>query len=189
MEKIVIIGSAGAGKTTLALKLGSKLHTKVVHLDRIFWERDWKGNTKNNWRGKTMGTRIDILEKLVQEKQWIIEGSYIHSSEPRLLAADTIIFLETSPLVCLLRIIRRHHPLSCLLNKITGHQNYHRCSRRDIPEGCADKLTMYRIFKVFAFPFQERRTLEEYLCKFSPQKVIRLHSSKDVQKLVANWVE
>src|SRR5690242_11916826 len=127
MEKITVIGSAGAGKTFLARKLGSKFHMKIVHLDRLFWERDWKGKTKD--------TRIDILEKLVQEKQWIIEGTYISSSEPRLYAADTIIFLDTAPLVCLLRIIRRHHPLLCLLHKIRGHQKYHWSSRRDIPEG------------------------------------------------------
>ncbi len=189
MEKIVIIGSAGAGKTTLARKLASNLNMKVVHLDRLFWERDWKGETKDNWKAKTKDTRIYILEKLVQEKQWIIEGTYIGSSEPRLYAADTIIFLDTSPLVCLIRIIRRHHPLLCLLHKITGHQKYYRCSRRDIPEGCIDKLTLFRIFKVLGFPFQERRTLEEKLCKFPSEKVIRLRTTKDVENFVANSVE
>lgn len=187
MERIVIIGSAGAGKTTLALKLGYKLHRKVVHLDRIFWERDWKGETKDGWKGKTKDTRIDILEKIVQEEQWIIEGSYINSSQPRLLAADIIVFLDTSPLVCLLRIIRRHHPLLCLLHKITGHQKYHKCSRRDIPEGCTDKLTVFRMFKVLAFPFQEKRTLEEKLCLFPSEKVIRLSTKKDVKYFVAQF--
>src|SRR5689334_10402366 len=104
MDKIVIIGPAGAGKTILARKLGYKLHIKVFHLDRLFWERDWKGETKDNWKAKTKDTRIAILDKLVQEKQWIIEGTYICSSEPRLNAADTIIFLDTALLVCLLRI-------------------------------------------------------------------------------------
>ena len=177
MEKITVIGSAGAGKTFLARKLGSKFHMKIVHLDRLFWERDWKGKTKD--------TRIDILEKLVQEKQWIIEGTYISSSEPRLYAADTIIFLDTAPLVCLLRIIRRHHPLLCLLHKIRGHQKYHWSSRRDIPEGCIDKLTLFRIFKVLVFPFQERRTLEQKLHYYNTKQIIRLRSSKEVEDFVA----
>src|SRR6266851_5121279 len=100
MEKIVIIGSPGAGKSTFARKLGSILTIKVVHLDRVFWRYDWQEKPRE--------TRIDILQKLVQEKQWLIEGTYLGSSEPRLNKADTIIFLDIPFLLCLERIIKRH---------------------------------------------------------------------------------
>ena len=46
MEKIVIIGSPGAGKSTFARKLGSILKIKVVHLDRVFWQPGWKEKPK-----------------------------------------------------------------------------------------------------------------------------------------------
>src|SRR2546423_926971 len=100
MEKIVIMGSSGAGKTTLAKDLAPILKIKkVYHLDRLFWQRGWKE--------KTGGTRIDILQGLVREKQWIIEGNYFSVTELHLNAADTIIFLDTPPLVCLQRIMKR----------------------------------------------------------------------------------
>jgi hypothetical protein len=160
MEKIVIIGSSGSGKTTLARELGSILKmNKVIHLDRLFWQRGWKG--------KTRGTRIDILQCLIREKQWIIEGIYLNSSEPCLEAADTIIFLDISPLVCLHSIMKRHYM-------------YHGRSRRDLPEGCTDKLTRLGMLKVLTFPLHGRRRLEEDLRKFPPEKVIRLHSAKEV---------
>ena len=85
MKKIVIIGSSGAGKSTLARELGSILKIKVFHLDRFFWQRCWKRETSD--------TRIDILQDFVREKQWIIEGSYLSSSELHLHEADTIIFV------------------------------------------------------------------------------------------------
>src|SRR5690348_14491300 len=138
MEKIVVIGSPGAGKTTLAKNLGPLLKLKVYHLDRLFWQRDWKGRDRE--------TRIDILQKIVPEKQWIIEGTYLDSSEPRLEAADTIIFLDTPPFTCLWRIITRHW-------RSSGS------SRRDIPMGCTDKLTWPRMLKVLAFPFRDRKRL------------------------------
>jgi len=160
MEKIVIIGSPGAGKSTLARKLGRKLHIKVVHLDCKFWQPGWKEKPRD--------MRIDILKKLVQEKQWIIEGTYLDSSEPRLMAADTIIFLDVAPLVCLWRIIKQHY-------KCQGNP------RHDLKEGCEDKLNLIRTLKVLVFPFRGRRTLKQKLRKFPPQKVIWLRSSKEVE--------
>lgn len=164
MEKIVIIGSPGAGKSTLARKLGRKLHIKVVHLDRIFWQPGWKEKPRDK--------RIEILEKLIQEKQWIIEGTYLSSSEPRLRAADLIIFLDVAPLVCLQRIINRH-------------REYRGLSRHDIPQGSGDKLTLVRMWKVLIFPFQDRRTLLKKLRRSQSKQIIRLRSPKEVDDFLS----
>ena len=169
MEKVVIIGSAGAGKSTLARKLGSELNIKVFHLDRLFWQRGWKGKTRD--------TRIDILQELVREKQWTIEGNYFSSSELHLDmadtllhldAADTIIFLDIPPLLCLQRVIKRH-------------LEYHKRSRRDIPEGCTDKLTLRRMWKVLTFPLHGRRTIKQKLRNYKSKQIIWLRSSKEVE--------
>jgi adenylate kinase family enzyme len=161
MEKIVIIGSAGSGKSTLAQKLGPLLNIEPVHLDRIFWQPGWKEKPREQ--------RIDILQSFVyKQKRWIIEGAYLGSSEPRLDAADTIIFLDIPPLTCLWRIIRRHF-------------KYHGHSRRDIPEGCTDKFTPISILKVLAFPLLERRKLKAKLQRFPSGKVLRLRSANEVE--------
>jgi adenylate kinase family enzyme len=164
MKKIVIIGLSGAGKSTLARKLDSKLKIKVFHLDRLFW--------KCGWIGETRDTRIDILQVLVREKQWIIEGTYLSSSEIHLDAADTIIFLDISPFLCLQRLIKRH-------------LEYYRRSRRDIPEGCTDKLTLLRIMKVLTFPLHGRRTIMQKLRHYNSKQIIWLHSTKEVEDFLA----
>jgi adenylate kinase family enzyme len=164
MKRIAIIGPPGAGKTTLAKELERIHEIKIYHLDRIFWQQGWKGKPRD--------TRIDILQRLVGEKQWIIEGFYLRSSNLRLEAADTIIFLDMPPLLCLQRIIKRHH-------------EYSGRSRRDIPEGSTDKLTLLRMLKVLAFPLREGRKLEENLHRFPPEKVIRLHSTKEIESFLA----
>jgi len=171
MEKIVIVGPPGAGKTTFAKDLGSAFNSKAFHLDRFFWQRDWKRVTEDN--------RIDTLQNLVREQRWIIEGTYINSSKLHLNAADTIVFLDPPILVCLLRIIKRH-----FMYHGRTHQNIR--ARRDLPEGCTDKLTLLLILKVLLFPLQGRIKLEKNLHKFPPEKVIQLHSAKEVEDFLAN---
>ncbi len=192
VKKIVIIGPAGAGKTTLARDLEFKLHLNAIHLDRLFWKRDWKGETKDNWKRETKENRLEILDMLVQEKQWIIEGNYIGSSGPRLTAADTIIFLDIKPTICLLRILKRHRPLRRLRDLILKQKyQYQELKRRDLPEGCIDKLTFLCIMKVLFFPVLGRRKLIEKLkdCKTqnnTPKKIIWLHSTKEVKDFLAH---
>jgi adenylate kinase family enzyme len=165
MDKIVIIGSPGSGKSTIARKLGRKLHIKVVHLDRIFWQPGWEEKPRD--------TRIEILQELVRENQWIIEGTYLDSSEPRLKAADAIIFLDIPSFLCLQRVIKQHY-------KTKGHP------RHDLKEGCEDKLNLIRILKVLGFPFRGRRWLKLKLSRYSRSKaVICLHSTKEVEDFLA----
>ena len=165
MDRIVIIGSSGAGKTTMAKKLGPRLGLKVYHLDRFFWQPDW--------RRKPDDTRIDILQNLVRQSRWVIEGSYLSSSELHLIAADTIIFLDIPPLICFYRRIKRHR-------EYQGHP------ARDLPLGSRDMLTLPVLLHILFFPFRVRKKLEDKLSKFPPEKVVRLYSTKDVETFLIN---
>lgn len=167
IKRIVILGSSGAGKSTLAKELSSILGIKVYHLDRLFW--------LPGWIKKDRDTRIDILQKIVLEKQWIIEGNYFSSSDLHVQMADVIIFTDLSAFKCLLRLILRH----C---------KDHTCSRRDIPAGCTNKLTLYQMVKVQTFPLNERRIINQKLqiCRTNKTKrIIRLRSSKEVDHFLA----
>ena len=173
VEKIAIIGPSGAGKTTLAKKLHDRRGLKVYHLDRFFWQLSldrffWQPR----WLRASSGARIDILEKFAWEKSWIIEGTYINSSEVHLIKANTIIYLDISSFRCCWRVIKRHfepqdHP------------------RRDIPKGSSDRLTFLGILRVLFFPLIEKRKLEDKLCKLPSEKIIRLHSPKEVESFLA----
>ena len=164
MDKIAIIGSPGAGKSTLAQQLGELLNIEIIHLDRYFWRPDW--------REKPRDARIEILNELVRKERWIIEGTYLGSSEPRLNAADTIIFLDIPPWLCLYRIRQRH-------NKYKGQP------RPDLPDGCSDNLNLKCVLKVLAFPFRGRRTLKQMLRSYKSKRIIRLRSGKEVKDFLA----
>jgi adenylate kinase family enzyme len=160
MEKIVIIGPSGAGKTTLAKALSRILRMKVFHMDRFFW--------KPNWEREDSDTRMELLEKFIMDKRWIIEGSYFRLFESCLDEADTIIFLDIHPFLCLQRIIKRHI-------------EYRGRPRRDIPKGCVDKLDIHYLFRVLAFPWQDRKKLEQKLYGYESKQIIPLRSPKEVE--------
>jgi hypothetical protein len=136
MKKIVVIGSPGAGKSTLARKLGDTLDIDVFHLDRYFWEP--------GWMEKSLEARIKIQQQLVQGERWIIEGTYLGSSDGRLNAADTIIFLDMPISLCLWRVIKRRF-------------KYNNKPRPDLPDGCPEKIHFPYILKVLAFPLRGHR--------------------------------
>lgn len=174
MNRIVIIGSSGAGKSTFAQALGKLLQVDVIHLDRLFWQAGWKELPRS--------VRREIQQYyLNQRERWIMEGTYLSSSDDRLNAADTIIFLGLPRLLCLWRIIKRH---------ITTYRQY----RLDLPDGCTDKLSLRCVAKVLIFP---HRGFKQFMRKINlirereanqpQQKTIFLfHSAKDVDAFLDN---
>ena len=100
MQRIMIIGCGGAGKSTLARKLGEKTGLPVVHLDQIWWE---PGNWKHMER-EEFDTRLQIE---VERPQWILDGNFNRTIEMRLEACDTVIYLDFSRFACLLSWLKR----------------------------------------------------------------------------------
>jgi adenylate kinase family enzyme len=164
-DKIDIIGSFGAGKTTLALQLGETLGIPVFHLDRFFWLPGWKAKPEN--------VRIKILEELVQQEQWIIEGAYLRISKPRLNTADTIIFLDIPDYLCLIRTFLRY---------FKDREQF--CP--DLPDRCSRNLTPRRILKVVAFRIRHHKELSQKMRKYESSKnIIWLRSPKEVKNFLA----
>jgi adenylate kinase family enzyme len=140
MKRIVIVGSPGAGKSTLARELGRRLRIEVIHLDNLFWKTGWKKTSRER--------QIEIQEQLVQKEAWIMEGSYRDTLTIRLNAADTVIFLDMPRLICLGRVIKRH---------------FTERSRPDLPDQCRDKLDCPYLKKVWNFPGRDRAYLMQQI--------------------------
>lgn len=101
MDRIVVVGCGGSGKSTVARRLGEILELPVTHLDAVYYDRDW-----NPLPHKEFALR---QERLVAGRRWLIEGNYASTLPIRLAAADTVIFLDLPAVVCL-RLNRRESP-------------------------------------------------------------------------------
>ena len=99
MRRIAIVGCAGAGKTTFARDLGTRLDLPVTHLDRLFWQPGWVETGEEEWQ--------EIQRGLVTADAWILDGNYIKTANIRFPRSDTVIFLDFPRWLCLSRVIRR----------------------------------------------------------------------------------
>ena len=99
MDRIAIIGCGGSGKSRLARSLGTTLGITPVHLDGLYYDRDWKPLNKEQFAA--------LQRDLVAEPRWIIDGNYASTLPIRLAAADMVIFLDLPARACLRGIIQR----------------------------------------------------------------------------------
>jgi len=85
-RRIVILGGAGAGKSTLARRLAEPLGLPVVHLDRLIYGPGWR-------KRDLSAVRAD-LEASLPSEGWIVEGTYPDLFDLTLPKADLILWLE-----------------------------------------------------------------------------------------------
>lgn len=99
MNRVIIIGCGGSGKSTLSRILSEKINLPVVHLDKLFWKEGWVNISKEEF---------DILlnEELKKEK-WIIDGNYDRTLKERLKRCDTVIYLDYPRRTCLWGVAKR----------------------------------------------------------------------------------
>lgn len=147
MERVLVMGPCGAGKSTLAGKLGPKLGLPVHHLDQLHWKAGWLEGSKQELR--------DALEPVLAARRWLIEGNYGSTMEPRLARADTVIYLDYPITLCLWRA----------LNRVW---RYHGQSRPDMTSGCPERFDpafFYYIARWNAGPrLRTERLLEGAAC-------------------------
>ncbi|WP_326834684.1 DNA topology modulation protein FlaR [Amycolatopsis rhabdoformis] len=87
-RRIVLLGRGGAGKSTLATRLGATLAVPVVELDKAFWPPDLTPLPPSQWAA--------VQERLAAAPRWLLDGDLgpYDVLEPRLRAADTVVVLD-----------------------------------------------------------------------------------------------
>lgn len=99
MKKVLLIGSGGSGKSTLAKALSARTGLPLFHLDALYWRPGWDAMARPEWTA--------LVERLVQEPEWIMDGNYGGTLDQRLATCDTVVLLDLPPWLCLWRLIRR----------------------------------------------------------------------------------
>ena len=93
MEKIIVIGSPGAGKSSFSKKLKNITKLPLYHIDMLYHKKDGTHITKKELEEK--------LKEIFKTDKWIIDGNYQKTLELRINECDTIFLLDFPTQVCL----------------------------------------------------------------------------------------
>lgn len=171
MNKIMVIGvSAGAGKSTFARRLGEMTGIEVTHLDRLYW--------KPNWVEASLEEFSAAQQQVVQKERWIIEGNYAGTVNIREPYADTVIYLELPLRVCLYRVLKRR-------------VQFHGKVRKDIGEGCKEKMDMaFLKFIVTTYGARKKKTVERMQCYAQEGKAVHyLKTTAQIEGFLKTYIK
>ncbi len=166
MNRIMVLGPSGTGKTTICRILGKKLGLKVLHLDSVYWKKDWNNISKEEFD--------KYMKKFfAKNRQWTIDGNYTNNRhfQYRLDLADTIILLDFGLQVSLKGIHERA-------------AEYKHRSRGDMAEGCIEGIDQ-EFLQYTAFYKNKGRYVKAIIDQYKNKKQVLVFKSR---KEIHEWI-
>lgn len=99
MQRVLVIGSSGAGKTRFARQLAAALALPCVELDALFWGPQWRPRPRDEFRA-------DVAQA-AGGKAWVIDGNYGSARALLWPRADTVVWLDYGLATVFWRVLRR----------------------------------------------------------------------------------
>jgi adenylate kinase family enzyme len=96
--RIVVVGTSGAGKTTLARRIADRLQLPHIELDAI--------NSQSEWRDLTRQDPEEFVRRVteaIQAEAWVVDGNY----GPVWRRATHLVWLDYDRAVIMARVISR----------------------------------------------------------------------------------
>lgn len=164
MERILIIGNAGAGKSTFAKALSKKLGLPLVHLDQLYWCGEWETVSREAFD--------NLLQQELEKPQWIIDGNFNRTIPHRLQYCDTVFWLDMPTWVCLWGVTKR---------VITNYGK----TRPDMGGNCPERFDGQKpkLYKnILKFKKQNREKYKTLLAAQKDVQVIIFRRRRDITK-------
>ncbi len=151
MQRVLILGSPGSGKSVFARRLGAATGLPIIHLDQIFWRPGWSEPSKEQWLAE--------LEEALEGEAWIMDGNYTSTISRRLEFADTVFFFDFPTWICASRVLTRVWTTKGTV-------------RVDMAPGCPEKFDWTFLHYVLSFRRKYLPDVRKILETFKGQAIV-----------------
>lgn len=165
-QRIAVVGSPGAGKTTFSRELAEKTDLPIIHLDAYYHDR-----TKSYYHSEDKQAWLDKVQELIQPKQWIIDGNYSSTFPLRFREADLIIFLDYPRRISFRRTVTR-------IVKSRWKK------RAEMPIGWKDTFDLEFLKFVWLYNSQYRQKVSSHVDEEMSRKVLVFRHPREAQRFL-----
>lgn len=114
LDRVVVVGTSGSGKSTTGRRLAAQLGARFVELDELHWGP--------NWQPKPDEEFVSLARDAVRGERWVVAGNYSLVRPEIWPRASAVVWLNLSLAVVLRRVILRSAK-RVLLREVLWHGN------------------------------------------------------------------
>ena len=168
MERVLIIGGNGSGKTTFSKQLEEKTGLPLVHLDSLYWKENWESVSREEFD--------ELLEQELIKPKWILDGNMNRTLPHRLTYCDTVVYLDFSS-------------FSCLCGVITRTIKYYGKTRPDMGKNCPERISFGFYKQAFLYNKKFRKKYYGYMTENPQIDWIVLKNRRQVKQYLKDLEE
>ena len=153
MQRILVMGSSGSGKSTFAQRLSDITGIPTVSLDALYWQPGWMPSDTTEF-----DARVTEAARL---PRWIMDGNYTSSGagELRRSTADAVFWFDLPRRTCMTGILTR---IATSYGRV----------RPEMAPGCPEKFDLEFFRYVWTYRQLQRPKLLQYFEGLRPDQAL-----------------
>lgn len=168
MRRIIVIGTTGSGKTTLARAIACRLG--LPHGEQDAW------NHLAGWQEAPLPQFRAAVDIFTAQPGWVMDGNYSKARDIGWARADTLVWLDYPAQVVFWRVLTR------TLRRVVGRQELWNGNRETWRGAVQADAPLRWLFRTH---WRRRRELPEQAAEYPHLTLIRLRSPREAQR----WLE